>query len=468
MTIRVVPLGAGQDVGRSCILLSLGGKNIMLDCGMHMGYQDARRFPDFDYISRTGQFTDIIDCVIISHFHLDHCGALPYFTEVCGYDGPIYATYPTKAIMPVLLEDMRKVMTGHRAGPAPFTSADIAACMDKVIPIDLMQTHPVDDELAIRVYYAGHVLGAGMFHLQVGHESVVYTGDYNMTPDRHLGAAWIDQCRPDLLITESTYATMIRSSKRARERDFLQKIHECVAQGGKVLVPVFALGRAQELCILVEDYWARMDMDCPVFFSAGLTERANAYYKLFIGWTNEKIKTSFVDHNVFDFRYIKPWDASLVSHAGPMLLFATPGMLHGGISLEVFAQWCGDPKNMIILPGYCAVGTAGAKVLSGAREIQIDPRQTVTVNMAVANLSFSAHADAKGILQLITMCRPRHVMLVHGERTKMPVLKERIERELGIPCHTPANGTAVHLDTAPRVPVRIDRGAVAVVVAERG
>lgn len=81
--------GAGQDVGRSCVLVSIGGKNIMFDCGMHMGYQDERRFPDFSYISKSGNFTQLIDCVIISHFHLDHCGALPYFTEVCGYDGMI-------------------------------------------------------------------------------------------------------------------------------------------------------------------------------------------------------------------------------------------------------------------------------------------------------------------------------------------------------------------------------------------
>ena len=91
----------------------------------------------------------------------------------------------------------------------------------------------MDDELEIKAYYAGHVLGAAMFYIRVGQSSVVYTGDYNMTPDRHLGAAWIDRCRPDLLITESTYATTIRDSKRCRERDFLKKIHETVDKGGK-------------------------------------------------------------------------------------------------------------------------------------------------------------------------------------------------------------------------------------------
>lgn len=102
------------------------------------------------------------------------------------------------------------------------------------------------------------------------------------------------QCRPDLLITETTYATTIRDSKRQREREFLKKVHSCVEKGGKVLIPVFALGRAQELLILLETYWERMNLNVPIYFSPGLTEKANLYYKLFINWTNQKIKATFV------------------------------------------------------------------------------------------------------------------------------------------------------------------------------
>ena len=114
-SIRVVPLGAGQDVGRSCILVTIGGKNIMFDCGMHMGYNDARRFPDFSFVSQSGNFTQALSAVIITHFHLDHCGALAHFTEMRGYDGPVYMSHPTKAIVPILLEDYRKI-TVERKG----------------------------------------------------------------------------------------------------------------------------------------------------------------------------------------------------------------------------------------------------------------------------------------------------------------------------------------------------------------
>ncbi len=238
----------------------------------------------------------------------------------------------------------------------------------------IIQVIQHDDEMEIKAYYAGHVLGAAMFHIRVGSQSIVYTGDYNMTPDRHLGAAWylrprsqrvhptripllcsrIDKCRPDLLITESTYATTIRDSKRCRERDFLKKVHDCVEKGGKVLIPVFALGRAQVRKMkllqigpksnlgvflslnptgalhLIGDILGAHEFESSnllqVSFgynnslrtfshsrccdSTGLTEKANNYYKMFITWTNEKIRKTFVERNMFEFKHIRSFDRS--------------------------------------------------------------------------------------------------------------------------------------------------------------
>jgi integrator complex subunit 11 len=456
--IKIVPLGAGQDVGRSCILLTIGGKNVMLDCGMHMGYNDDRRFPDFSYITKNGPITDFLDCVIISHFHLDHCGALPYMSEIVGFDGKIYMTHPTKAICPILLEDYRKITVERKGEQNFFTSEMIKSCMKKVIAVNLHQTVQVDDELEIKAYYAGHVLGAAMFHIRVGSQSVVYTGDYNMTPDRHLGSAWIDKCRPDVLISESTYATTIRDSKRCRERDFLKKVHDTVDKGGKVLIPVFALGRAQELCILLETYWDRMNLKVPIYFSAGLTEKATNYYKLFITWTNQKIKNTFVQRNMFEFQHIKPFDRLYIDNPGAMVVFATPGMLHGGLSLNIFKKWCTNENNMVIMPGYCVSGTIGHKILNGQRKIELENRQTIEVKMSVQYMSFSAHADAKGIMQLIQHCEPRNIVLVHGEAAKMEFLTKKIQQEFGVACHMPANGESISISATPSVPVDVSLG----------
>ena len=467
-SIEVLPLGAGQDVGRSCVVVKIHNKRIMFDCGMHMGYNDSRRFPDFSFLLEDGvggggepggyvDYTGLLDAVVITHFHLDHCGGLVYFTEMCGYDGPIYMTTPTKAVAPILLEDYRKIMVERRNVSNFFTSEDIEACMAKVIPVSLHQTIDVDDELSLKAYYAGHVLGAAMFLASVGGSSVLYTGDYNMTPDRHLGAAWVDRCMPSVLITESTYATTIRDSKRAREGDFLNQVHQAVARGGKVLIPVFALGRAQELCILLDTYWDRMGLgSIPIYFSAGLTAKANLYYKLFIPWTNQKLKESFVKRNMFEFAHITEFDRAFADNPGPCVLFATPGMLHAGTSLSVFKKWAHSPKNLVILPGYCVKGTVGAKLLAGETDaLEVDRNTIIDVKMQVSALSFSAHADAKGILQLIEACKPGAVVLVHGERKKMNYLKSKISSSFGIPSYNPPNGEALAVPVSPRIRVSL-------------
>jgi len=193
-----------------------------------------------------------------------------------------------------------------------------------------------------------------------------------------------------------------------------------------------------------------MNLNVPIYFSAGLTEKATNYYKLFIHWTSEKIKRTFVVRNMFDFKHISPWERTMVDHPGPMVLFATPGMLHAGTSLEVFKKWAGNEKNLVIIPGYCVVGTVGNKLVDrkGPFTVNLDARTSLEVRCKVKNLSFSAHADAKGIMQLIKMSQPSNVILVHGEKSKMHLLKQRVTREFNVPCFDPANGTTVTIKTA--------------------
>ena len=165
--MEVTPLGGGQDIGKSCIVVTLGSKRIMFDCGMHMGYEDMRRFPDFKAIvTSPDRLTDAIDCVVITHFHLDHIGALPYLTETRGYQGPVFMTHPTRAVGASQLEDYRHVMVDRMGYLNFFSREDIDACMDRVTVIGLEETVWVDDELRITPYYAGHVLGAVIVHAE--------------------------------------------------------------------------------------------------------------------------------------------------------------------------------------------------------------------------------------------------------------------------------------------------------------
>ena len=307
-------------------------------------------YPDFASISPGGSLSSALDAVIVTHFHLDHCGALPVLVGGGGggggsgggsggsggsgsggasdsakvqhrYDGPIYMTYPTKAMLPLMLEDFHKVLSsrgggggggGKEAGGGgsnnntdgneiSFSRADIDAASRAAVAVPLHATVPIaGGKLTLRAFYAGHVLGAAMFEVRVASAngsskdnkmglifgdksgsllavdgaSVLYSGDYNMTPDRHLGPARPLRTRPDVFITESTYATTVRGPKKQREREFLDAVVAAVSapRSGKVLVPVFALGRAQELMCLIEDHWSALGLwqTVPVFYSAGM------------------------------------------------------------------------------------------------------------------------------------------------------------------------------------------------------
>lgn len=170
---------------------------------------------------------------------------------------------------------------------------------------------------------------------------------------------------------------------------------------------------------------------------------------------------------MFDFKHIKPFDRSFADQQGAQVLIATPGMLHAGLSLDVFKKWAGNPLNMCILPGYCVVGTVGNKLLAGQRgPVEIDKKTVIDVKCQVINLSFSAHADAKGIMQLIRLANPLNVMLVHGEKGKMfavfllsfidsfrQFLKQKIIDKFKIPCFDPPNGTTVVIKTDYSIPI---------------
>eukprot|EP00918_Siedleckia_nematoides_P049223 GHVU01107956.1.p1 GENE.GHVU01107956.1~~GHVU01107956.1.p1 ORF type:complete len:388 (+),score=34.96 GHVU01107956.1:350-1513(+) len=384
-TIKVTVLGAGREVGRSCVVVQMGGKKIMFDCGIHIGYEGASRYPDLSSLADSrGSYENCVDLVIITHFHLDHCGALPHLTERLGYRGPILMSYPTKALAPVLLADCCRVheQRGRNAAsasaaagtPLPSSSKDdatmytleaVKASLSRVTSVQLKQTVDVCG-IEATGYYAGHVLGACMFHVRYGADTVVYTGDFNCTPDRHLGPAEIDRLSPDVLISESTYGTHVRAdSKKGAESLFCRAVHECLLAGGKVLIPVYAVGRAQELCLMLDSYWQRMGLDFPIYFAGGMTEKANNYYRLFASWT--QASTALQSKNTFEFPNTLQFDWRMLREdpPGPLVLFATPAMLNTGTSLKAFRMWGSDPKNLVVLPGYCVSGTPGNKLLMG-------------------------------------------------------------------------------------------------------
>ena len=240
----ILPLGAGQEVGRSCHLLEFKEKRILLDCGIHPGLQGMEALPYVDMIE-----AHKIDLLLVSHFHLDHAGALPWFLMKTTFKGKVFMTHATKAIYRWLLSDFIKV-SNIATEQMLYTEQDLETSMDK---IDTLNFHEEKEINGIKfwAYNAGHVLGAAMFMIEIAGVRVLYTGDFSREEDRHLMAAELPSLRPDVLIVESTYGTHIHEKREDREARFTGLVHDIVSRGGRCLIPVFALGRAQELLLIL-------------------------------------------------------------------------------------------------------------------------------------------------------------------------------------------------------------------------
>ena len=288
-----------------------------------------------------------------------------------------------------------------------------------------------------------------MFLIDINGNRVTYTGDCNTIIDRHLSGAYMPKIYPDVLMTETTYGDKIRQTKRIREREFLKKIEETLSKGGKVLIPIFALGRAQELCILIDTYWRRTNNKAPIYFIGPMAQKVNFYYKLFQNWMNPAVKSVFTQRNVFDFKFVQQSDKSLMGVEIPMVIFATPGMLHGGFSLNMFKKIAPEAKNCVIIPGYCSPGTVGNKILNGEKKIEIDG-EIIDVNCEVYYMSFSAHADQKGLLQLINNISPKNLMLIHGDVEAMKKFKETCQTQIPAKIIMPENKENVAFNESPK------------------
>lgn len=445
--MKITPLGSGQEVGRSCHIVQFKDKKIMLDCGIHPGLTGMDALPFVDMIE-----ADQIDLLLISHFHLDHAGALPWFLQKTTFRGKCFMTHATKAIFFWMLSDYIKV-SNISTDQQLFTDSDLEAAMDKIETINFHEEKEVAG-IKFWCYNAGHVLGAAMFMLEIAGVKILYTGDFSREEDRHLPQAEIPSMRPDVLIVESTYGTHIHEPRETREARFTGTISEIVQRGGRCLIPVFALGRAQELLLILDEYWAAHPelVDIPIYYASSLAKKCMAVYQTFINSMNERIRRQIAVNNPFVFKHIS--NLKGIDHfedIGPCVILASPGMMQSGLSRELFESWCTDKKNGCVIAGYCVEGTLAKTILSDPEEITAMSGQKLPMNLTVESVSFSAHADYRQTSGFIRKLKPPHVVLVHGEANEMSRLKAALLREYesdpthDIEVHNPRNTVSVEL-----------------------
>lgn len=294
--------------------------------------------------------------------------------------------------------------------------------------IDFHQTLEVNG-IRFWCYTAGHVLGAAMFMVDIAGVRVLYTGDYSREEDRHLLAAEIPQFSPDICIIESTYGVQLHQPRLAREKRFTEIIHSTVSQGGRVLIPAFALGRAQELLLILDEYWSNHpDLhNIPIYYASPLAKRCMAVYQTYINSMNERIRNQFAKSNPFDFKHISPLKSiENFNDVGPSVVMASPGSLQSGLSRQLFDKWCSDKKNACVLPGYVMEGTLAKTIINEPKEVTLMNGLTAPLNMQVYYISFSAHADFAQTSAFLNELMPPNIILVHGEANEMARLKQNL------------------------------------------
>ncbi|KAJ1477681.1 beta-lactamase-like protein [Baffinella frigidus] len=429
-TLEFMPLGGGNEVGRSCCVMKFKGKTIMFDCGAHPGYKGEEALPFFDEVDAAE-----IDLLLVTHFHVDHAAAVPYFLTRTTFKGKVFMTYPTLAICKLVWSDYIKVSgVAENAQGSLFTEKDIQDAIAKITCIDYHQE--VEHEgVRFWCYNAGHVLGACMFMVTIAGVRLLYTGDYSRQEDRHLMAAEMPTVKVHVLVVESTYGVQTHEPRRSREKRFVDAVVSTLQLGGRVLLPVFAIGRAQELLLLLDEYWRKNPelQRYPIVCLSGMAKRCIASYQTYINQMNNRIRHLNDIENPFEFRHIR-YMTSLAEFEDnqPSVVMASPGMLQNGPSRSLFDKWCEYRNNAVVITGYCVQNTLAKDLLDAEPSTHTmgDGRE-VQLKIRVHYVSFSAHADFIQTSEFIDELSPGHIVLVHGEANMMASLKKQLLGKYG-------------------------------------
>ncbi|KAL2113053.1 hypothetical protein VUR80DRAFT_5476 [Thermomyces stellatus] len=452
--LKFLCLGGGNEVGRSCHIIQYKGKTVMLDAGQHPAYDGLAALPFFDDFDLS-----TVDVLLISHFHVDHAASLPYVLAKTNFRGRVFMTHATKAIYKWLIQDSVRVgnTSSNPTSQPVYSEQDHLSTFPMIEAIDYHTTHTVSS-IRITPFPAGHVLGAAMFLIEIAGLNIFFTGDYSREQDRHLVSAEVPRgVKIDVLITESTYGISSHTPREEREQALMKSITGILNRGGRVLMPVFALGRAQELLLILDEYWGKHPefQKIPIYYASNLARRCMQVYQTYIGSMNDNIKRLFSERMAeaaeagdtvgkggpWDFKYIRSLkNLDRFDDVGGCVMLASPGMLQNGVSRELLERWAPNDKNGVIITGYSVEGTMAKQILqepdqipavmsksaAAARRGGEGDKVMIPRRCSVEEYSFSAHVDGNENREFIEEIAAPVVILVHGEQHNMMRLKSKL------------------------------------------
>ena len=443
--VRLTALGGFHEVGRSAILLQTRESNVLLDCGINPGSTNPLdSFPRLD----APQFDlDTLDAVVISHSHLDHCGFLPFLFKY-GYDGPVYCSAPTSSLMTLLQLDYLDVSSKQGSMP-PYDQKDVRKSVLHTIPLRYGAVTDIAPDIRVTLHNAGHILGSCMVHLHIGEglHNVVYTGDYKYEKTMLLEPAVTMFPRVETIITESTYGAPndVMPSRMEAEERFTSVVNETLDQGGKVLIPVPAVGRAQEIMLVIDGYMRRGLMrEAPVFIE-GMISEATAIHTAYPEYLARGVRNSILHEGINPFQsdYFTivehPSAREEIVDGSQCIIMATSGMLEGGPVIDYFKRLASDKRNTTIFVSYQIEGTLGRRLQKGLVETPMinseGKIEVMKVNLNVESIEgFSGHSDRRQIFNYFRRVKPKpeKVIVCHGEKAKCLNVANVVRRKYNV------------------------------------
>lgn len=436
--MKIKFIGAAREVTGSKHLITTNlGKKILLDCGMFQG-----KGLETDSMNRDLMFDpSLVDHLILTHAHIDHAGLIPYMYKL-GFRGSIVCSNATRDLCSIMLADSafiqehdtmtfnkRRAKKGMPLVTPLYTKEDAAACMSLFIGVPNDMKFRIDENIKVTFTSTGHMLGSGVANLQINENGkikrIAYTGDIGRPSDPIL-AAPAPFPQADIIITESTYGDRLHCDSKSAEDELLSIVMDtCVNKGGKLIIPAFSVGRTQEIVYALNNFFnsgrlPKIDMfvDSPLAVNATTVFRMHpeCYNKDFLK-VLEKDEDPFGFANLY---YISKVEDSkrLNESKKPCVIISASGMMEAGRIKHHLANNISDPKNTILVVGYCAPTTLGARIVRGDKEVSIyGIIHEVRADVKKIE-SFSGHADYNEMIAFLS-CQDKSAVekmfIVHGE-----------------------------------------------------
>ena len=447
--IRITALGGHREVGRSATLISTNNSKVLVDCGMINISDPEHPWEEAPYLyaPEIQPFTSL-DAVVLTHAHLDHSGLLPLLFKY-GYNGPVYSTAPTRDLAALLQNDYLKVShsENHKLS---YESKHVRDELKHSIALKYNETADIAPDIRLTFYNAGHILGSAAVHLHIGEGlyNVVLSGDQKYEKTWLFNPAVNRFPRVETLMLESTYAGRDDYSYTRNEatNTLIDVVNRTFDRGGSVLVPVFAVGRSQEVMLVLEDaYRNKMIPENTKVYLDGMIMEATAIHAAYPEFLNRDLRDQIMIKRANPF--LSPIFTSVETRSQRIdicdspeskVILATAGMMNGGPVLEYFKTLAPDSKNTLAFVGYQADGTLGRRIQSGATSITLSDAGKSTkfeINMAVENAEgFSGHSTKRELLNFIggMQPKPQRILINHGDGNKCYDFARLIHTKFGV------------------------------------